>query len=214
MNCKKCGVVNLNEAQYCMNCGQSFEKVKKDDEIFFICRKCGYKSNVSESHCIKCGKPFEIKESIVNQDTKIKNEKGKNIPKTKRMKESSFKDSKKRFVSITRNLKPILIAFAVVFGSILTIVIMDFSIRGSAVDDNKDSVNGVKRKFSAVDLGVTQVASKFICNCGDCIVQPLELCTCPTAVEERRIIRNYLEQSMPIDSVVKVIDQKYGGLRS
>ena len=60
---------------------------------------------------------------------------------------------------------------------------------------------------------VRLVAANFKCACGQCGELFLIDCTCDMArgaVEEKNFIRNKLRQSMTVDQVINLTDQKYG----
>jgi hypothetical protein len=60
---------------------------------------------------------------------------------------------------------------------------------------------------------IRQVASNFRCACGGCGELPLVECTCDMprgAVEEKRFIRRKLEEGLPVERVVQLVEQTYG----
>ena len=60
---------------------------------------------------------------------------------------------------------------------------------------------------------MNEIASKFICSCGTCNNQSLEVSTCDVAIEERQLIRSYLEQYKKPDDIVIAVANKYGWLK-
>ena len=62
------------------------------------------------------------------------------------------------------------------------------------------------------DSVVAAVVKKFNCSCGDC-TDPLDVCTCVTAAEERSFIETKAAQNYSIDGIIKAVDNKYGSMK-
>lgn len=66
MQCPKCGTVNPEDAQFCLECGRAFPKPTKMD--FFqpsnsrYCPKCGVSNPKEGKFCFECGNPLEKKD--------------------------------------------------------------------------------------------------------------------------------------------------------
>jgi len=56
------------------------------------------------------------------------------------------------------------------------------------------------------------VVSKFICGCGKC-TDPLDVCTCDTASEERSFIQTEVAENISQEGIVLAMVDKYGGLK-
>lgn len=63
------------------------------------------------------------------------------------------------------------------------------------------------------DDPVRQVASKFLCSCGNCEVLELADCTCPTAIEEKALIAQELKRGTPEARVINLVTERYGHLK-
>jgi cytochrome c-type biogenesis protein CcmH/NrfF len=66
---------------------------------------------------------------------------------------------------------------------------------------------------SALESQVRLVAANFRCACGGCGELFLIDCTCDMprgAVEEKRFIREKLQQGLPVDQVVNMVEKEYG----
>jgi hypothetical protein len=65
----------------------------------------------------------------------------------------------------------------------------------------------------AIEAKVMEVASKFICSCGTCGEQPLDICTCNTAVQERQFIRGSLQGGQTVDQIIAAVNTTYGWMK-
>jgi len=66
---------------------------------------------------------------------------------------------------------------------------------------------------ASLDAQVRQVAANFKCACGGCGELPLVECTCDMprgAVEEKRFIRQKLQEGLPVEQVIQLVEQTYG----
>ena len=61
-----------------------------------------------------------------------------------------------------------------------------------------------------MEATVREVASKFICSCGTCGEQPLDICACNTAIQERQFIRNALESGQTSKQIIAAVNTTYG----
>lgn len=64
-----------------------------------------------------------------------------------------------------------------------------------------------------IEARVIEVASKFICSCGTCGEQPLDICTCNRAVEERQFIRNYLQAGQTNEQIIAALNNVFGWIK-
>jgi hypothetical protein len=65
-----------------------------------------------------------------------------------------------------------------------------------------------------VEAEVFNIASKFVCSCGTCNEESLEVCKCGRAIEERQFIRDYVERNQKKENIVYALASKYGFLKS
>ncbi|KAB2881367.1 hypothetical protein F9K33_01090 [bacterium] len=79
--------------------------------------------------------------------------------------------------------------------------------------DVKENVGISTSKATSSDVRVTKIASKFICSCGSCGGEPLDLCSCEHAVKVRQYIQEYLLNNKSEDQIVALISKSYGGLK-
>jgi hypothetical protein len=85
----------------------------------------------------------------------------------------------------------------------------------SSYTDSPEADRNPRPSVTTVSLEdrVRQVASNFRCACGGCGELPLVECTCDMprgAVEEKRFIRQKLEDGLPVERVVQLVAQTYG----
>ncbi len=65
----------------------------------------------------------------------------------------------------------------------------------------------------AIEAKTMEIAGKFVCSCGTCGEQPLDVCTCPTAIQERQIIRNYLQMGRQPSEVIVALNRSFGWIK-
>ena len=75
--------------------------------------------------------------------------------------------------------------------------------------ERADAVSG----DTAIEAGVARIAAAFACTCGSCGNEPLEHCTCGTAVKTRGMIRAGLLSGRPDADIIRDVDREVGGLR-
>jgi hypothetical protein len=61
---------------------------------------------------------------------------------------------------------------------------------------------------------VIEVASKFTCSCGSCGEEALETCTCNTAEQERKFIRQELQSGKSVSHAITAVNKRYGHLKT
>ncbi len=101
----------------------------------------------------------------------------------------------------------ILVFFSAAF--VVKIVFAPISGTGSAPADFQGDSSG----SAALESRVKLVAANFRCACGQCGELFLVDCTCDMprgAVEEKDFIRNKLQQGLPVDRVIDLVDKEYG----
>lgn len=64
------------------------------------------------------------------------------------------------------------------------------------------------------DPAAVRVAARFDCLCADHCDKTVDVCTCPTAKEERAFIAGQLRTGHSEADAARVLNQKYGGLKS
>ena len=64
-----------------------------------------------------------------------------------------------------------------------------------------------------IERQVMEIAANFVCSCGSCGELPLETCSCDTAVQERKFIRNKLLNGQNKEQVVAALKASFGGFK-
>lgn len=204
MKCNECGQENAEANSFCIKCGQKFNTTHK-----LInqkkCNSCGSLNSDENKYCVKCGDHLDIKKSIKNAHTH------KNSKKRKSSNGNVQKRVLKTRKSKIKRIAPIWIIISVIFLSVSVVVLLDITFRPNP-GDNKPLFEP-RSSNPVVEANVYDIASKFICSCGKCGAKPLDICTCNVAVEERIMIREYLENGQTEDDIVKAVANRYGWLK-
>ncbi len=210
MRCNKCGIDNSAENKFCINCGTELKNQIRIDKS--ICPSCGVQNLLSSNFCISCGEPLvdekpgsdRISLTRTN-DLKKKNTNTKNntIPQSQK--------SKRDRSNISMGMRPLLIAIGVITVSLLAVVALN-----SLFKKDFDSQYPLETKSDnpLVEAEVFNIASKFVCSCGTCNEESLEICKCGRAIEERQFIRDYVERNQKKENIVYALASKYGFLKS
>lgn len=210
MRCNKCGIDNSAENKFCINCGAELENQIRIDKS--ICPSCGVQNLPSNNFCISCGEPLVDEKPGYDRialtqtdDHKKKNTNTKNntIPQSQK--------SKRELANKTLGMRPLLIAIGVIAVSLLAVVALN-----SLFKKDVDSQYPLETKSDnpLVEAEVYNIASKFVCSCGTCNEESLEVCKCGRAIEERQFIRDYVERNQKKGNTVYALASKYGFLKS
>jgi len=210
MQCNKCGIDNSAENKFCINCGAKLKNQIWIDKS--ICSLCGVHNLPSNNYCISCG------ESLVNEKpsndrrtlTQTNYHNKKNVAYKKNTIHQSQK-SKRELTNKTLGMKPLLIGVSVIALTLLVVVVFDSSFKKDV-----DSQYPIETKSTnpLVEAEVFNIASKFVCSCGSCNEESLEICKCERAIEERQFIRAFLEQNQKPDDIVIAVANKYGWMKA
>ncbi|MGK9368369.1 double zinc ribbon domain-containing protein [Melioribacter sp. Ez-97] len=199
MICNNCGLNNNDENKFCTNCGVELEKATVS------CNMCGADNDSSNTYCVSCG--AKIKAAVQQGELRRKKNKRNPSKTIKGKQRSNNYNIEKRL-----NFKPLIITIGVFVASLAIYTIIDKNI-------NKDNLYKpanfeIKSGNPAVEAKVYEIASKFVCSCGTCGEESLELCTCPRAAEERQFIREYVEKNANSSDIIMALANKYGYLKS
>ncbi|NOG99748.1 MAG: zinc-ribbon domain-containing protein [Ignavibacteriae bacterium] len=169
------------------------------------CKNCGIQNNKGAKYCENCGKPLsETKGSSRTPKQNYKSKRKKNIGTKKPV-------SNKRIISNLLSLK-----FVWVFTTIfLLIIIMIVALTSEEKRFNRDNDLFIDNRSQnpLIEAKVFDIASKFVCGCGSCGEESLDICKCNFAVDERAFIREYLENNNSETDIIKAMVTKYGGLK-
>jgi len=183
MKCHSCGFSNASGAKFCASCGVRLAAQKTQGTI--RCRHCNSENAASAGFCSNCGR------EIV----------GKKKAHPPRQKAQKTKTAKPRF----SRLLPFVVAAAI-------IVLAIFLARHS--EESSPSPISPPVQSQAIDpvllTRINEVVGKFRCSCGQCGGEPLEECTCPTAVSEKEYIAQILRNGVSVELAIARVDSIYG----
>lgn len=214
MICNSCGVNNKEENKFCINCGE--ELIVAENTSGNDCPNCGAENDEENKFCISCGhqlnKNAGQRKNFAEQSKAVTTtgKKGKSKKQLHRESKGSFKGKQARKFSGLKNLKLLWITVGVVIGSVILATSFDLIFR----PQTKDIPVEIKSSNPVVEAKVFEIASKFVCSCGTCNEESLEVCTCGRAVEERQFIRDYLEQNQKSEDIVVAVANKYGWMKA
>jgi ribosomal protein L37E len=199
MRCKRCNTENNNENKFCVNCGFELHNNKPADTIF--CPSCGAVNDKSASFCSACGYNLSNVKSSFSRK-----EKGKRNPKRR----SRRQPEALKFSAILKEHK--LITTAVII--LMVFLIYQSVPHSNEIRNMKYSPTGVESSIAGVmsDSVTSAVVKNFICACGEC-TDPLDVCTCTTAAEERGFIQTKAAQNMSVEGIITAVKNKYGGMK-
>lgn len=160
-----------------------------------ICENCGLKNNNDANFCGNCGTQF----SNYNEDRRKNYRKNRNRYKTRK---------REQVVSI----KSLWLAALLVIAGFFIYSIIDTN--SSRIYNPAQSANDFSSGNPVVEAKVYEIASNFVCGCGSCGEESLEVCSCNFAIQEKKFIRNYVESSADLKTIIFAVNDKYGGLKS
>jgi cytochrome c-type biogenesis protein CcmH/NrfF/predicted amidophosphoribosyltransferase len=228
--CPECGAKNLTQNKFCIECGNKFlnDELFEEEEIADqregYCVECGFENDEESTFCQMCGNQLKTEAVKSNKSEGSFGKERKEIHQPKKKQHhihqreiySAPADRYKKSYPqpLLSQIKPSWIALGVVVVSLLVyLVIKQSSAKSLSADERQFPVERISSN-PVIEKNVVEVASKFVCSCGTCNAESLEKCTCPTAVEEREMIRDYLQQSMANDKIVLAVANKYGWMKA
>lgn len=210
MKCIKCETDNSAENKFCINCGN--ELTKMNMPLNNICESCGSENEPTSKFCTVCGEKLRNIVNTMNEHSNQKFQHNQKSDKSKnRNKANSISATNKKHTGKTIGVNPLLITIGVLFIS-LTLV----AVANKWFINSEETGSPVETKSAnpVVEAGVFDIASKFVCSCGTCNEESLEVCKCGRAVEERQFIRDYVERNQKKEEIVFALASKYGFLKS
>jgi len=212
MICNYCGLKNNKENKYCINCGEELTIDESPDLI--SCSKCGFDNDLENIFCISCGNKLQHKaekdyphsyQHTKNMIQPVKAERSKNHHIVQKFNKNSFKNIKTLWIT------------GVVIAAVLIITVF-LPILNKTPDKKETSfskgISEWKSSNPAIEAKVYEIASKFVCSCGNCNEESLEVCKCERAIEERQFIRGDLEQNQKSEDIVVAVANKYGWMKA
>lgn len=216
--CTNCQAENDISAKFCFNCGSELVSQTAPKGA---CQNCGFENPEEAKFCASCGASIGGK-STISQPPYLQNppkesmiSRGKPAAqqkkKGKRKHKSPARQNFPKRRQAAKKWNPTTVA-VVAIGALLVIFYFVYMNQRAA----KISEPYVEQKTNNIELEnkVLAVASKFVCACGSCPKEPLEICSCPTARKERDFIRNALYSGMDEGNVINTLNNRFGGIES
>lgn len=196
MNCQECGTTNKDDAKFCSNCGAELHRAESPHEIK-RCFHCGFENERDARFCANCG---------------IEMKRPHHQPSHKHHHEQQPKKKEKRFGTRLK-WHPALLGLLIIGG--VTIFLALPYIRENPLGRKSQPAPLIEQRSGdpKLEARVLQIASKFICSCGTCGEQPLDVCTCERAVEERQFIRNYLQAGQTNEQIIAALNTTFGWIK-
>lgn len=198
MKCNKCGIENSSESKFCTECGAEL-KAAVDS---FYCTQCGTENKKNSNFCVKCGASLRKGKNNSRKKTVVKNHRSRSrkIQPQKRL----------AILDMIQENKTLAIVGLVVVGFLVVLFL----------PDNKTSINTRNYIPNSSDgfaglagSRLNDIASKFICSCGQCNELPLETCSCPTAKEEKAFIQTQMNDKKSDSQIIQAVNAKYGWIK-
>lgn len=222
MICNSCGANNNEENNFCISCGEELTAIENTSQN--ACPNCGKENDEANKFCVSCGKKLILKEDAINNNLQHKkmgihpDKVGKSKKQLRRESKNNLKRNPAKKTSNLKILKFLWITVGIVIGSIIIASAFDLIFNnypGKKIPTSRDEQ---KSANPIVEAKVYEIASKFVCSCGTCNEESLEVCACERAIEERQFIRDYLEQStnggQKPDDIVIAVANKYGWMKA
>ena len=186
--CGNCNTENDASLRVCVQCDADLNPQK-------ICLNCETKNNPDAKFCSECGQSLDQRANARSKPVN-KTKHRKNIPPQK-----------------TAN-RPLIIA-ALAIAVFLIYLFMQDNQQSSDNQGSQAPVQPAEQKSAdpGLEAKVANIAGKFICSCGNCGEEPLESCTCQTAVNERNYIRTALQAGFDSEHIIQSVNQQYGWLK-
>lgn len=197
MICKSCGRDNKNEAQFCASCGVNLLDPGQPNKIK-RCSQCGFENEPHAKYCAKCG--GEIHRA--HQHTHQEQHHDAKLPK-----------KKDKRVNTSLKWNPAFVVVAILGGVTLLIAIPFIRGYGPGQQRAPVPISEQRSNDPAVEAEVLKIAERFICSCGSCGEQPLDVCRCNTAVKEREFIRTALQSGGKEQQIIASVNSTFGWMK-
>jgi uncharacterized membrane protein YvbJ len=186
MKCQKCNAENNEENKFCIECGAELIFEKSHDTKF--CPSCGFRNKKEAAFCSNCGNSFSQQKTGSSRKKEVKKKKADKRIK-KQQKELNFSNIIKehKFISVAA---VVILIFLIYQSMPHTKEYTNFENSSALAESSIANVMS--------DSVAASVVSKFICSCGKC-TDPLDVCTCETASEERSFIQAELQKILVLE---------------
>ncbi len=194
--CPACSYINSPGSKFCADCGNSLSATTSDRN----CPNCRAENTDDANFCFNCGEQLKV-----NAPTK----------QTTQQKQNPKRQSTKRPQNAQTSSAPLKLAALIFAGIVIYMMIPNSrTVVPKATSDIKPlAIAEQKSNNPAIENNVRDIASKFICSCGTCGEQPLDICKCATAIQERKFIRSRLQKKMKPGSIIREVNAQYGWIK-
>lgn len=156
-----------------------------------ICNVCGTRNDDQARFCLKCGDNL------------------------KKQKKELYRPSERNTDKRRANPRQAIYRKALLIGA-CTFLVISITLLLDQKKKNEPSAEQITEEKSnnpAIELKVREIASQFVCTCGSCNEESLEVCSCNRAIQERQLIRDYITEGQKADQIIKIVNTNYGGLK-
>lgn len=197
MECKNCNTENYDDAKFCGNCGAELQPVETAKRTK-ACFNCGFENSRDAKFCASCG--AELRRHQQSQPEHHHH---------------SQRQPKKKGKRVDTRLKwhPALVVLLIIGGVVGLVSIPYITGNPPGRTSRPEPLAELMSNDSGVEATVRDVASKFICSCGTCGEQPLDICTCNTAIQERQFIRNAVQSGQTSEQIIAAVNTTYGWMK-
>lgn len=163
------------------------------------CKKCKTPNERNANFCENCGTPIR-RVSKKRHFKQSLGASGRNSKVTERFNVLSYMISHKQIW-----------VFMSIFLTVLIVVVAINS--GNRFNGSNGRFVDIASVDPNIEAQVFNIASNFVCGCGSCNEESLDICKCNYAVEERKLIRDYLELKKKPSDIIAAVVSRYGGLK-
>lgn len=197
MKCNTCAVENRDDARFCANCGAELQRTEEARNTK-ACSNCDFENSRDAKFCANCGVEFQRH----HQHQPHRHHQSQKQPR-----------KKEKRVDTRLTWHPALVVLLIIGGVVGLISIPYITGNPPGRTSRPEPLTELVSNDSAVEATVREVASKFICSCGTCGEQPLDSCTCNTAIQERQFIRNAVQSGGTSEQIIAAVNTTYGWMK-
>lgn len=192
MICGACGIKNDDTAERCAHCGALLHLAEPKTQGK-LCRGCGFENGRHSKFCIRCGADLRFYGRTSKTNPSHRQKISKKDPKLARI----FR------------WHPAVVTMGLLGG--VFVLIMAFQmLQNARTPEQGPAAPEVRSTDPKIESSVMTIASRYLCSCGSCQQEPLDICTCVKAVEVRQFIRNRLQVGQSDSQIMVAVDQTYG----
>ncbi|GEM_PF-684556 len=196
MTCRQCNTQNPDDARFCSNCGAELEQSAQPQKTR-ECPHCGFENTREARYCANCGAHLR-----------------RQRPQPHHKEHHQYQQKKKEKRVDTRlRWHPAEVVVLIIGGVILLLTLPYLTGNPPGRKQRPAPLIEQRSGDPKIEANVQAIASKFICSCGTCGEQPLDICTCDTAVREREFIRSSLQAGQSPNQVIAAVNTTFGWMK-